>query len=186
MSETILHATTRAAWSAAQKNGEYAADSLAAQGFIHCSKVGQLLRVANLLFAGRRDMLLLVIDPALLKAVVMIVLQLLIVTALALFFSTFSSPILSAALTLGLYVVGHFNADLKHFETVVDSRPVVYLARVLYYVLPNLAPLDIKAQVVHGQPVQAGFLLLNGAYAVVYIGVLLIGATLIFLRRDFK
>ena len=126
------------------------------------------------------------IDPALLKAVVMIVLQLLIVTALALFFSTFSSPILSAALTLGLYVVGHFNADLKHFETVVDSRPVVYLARALYYVLPNLAPFDIKAQVVHGQPVQAGFLLLNGAYAVVYIGVLLIGATLIFLRRDFK
>jgi Cu-processing system permease protein len=126
------------------------------------------------------------LDPALLEAVAMIVLQLLIVTAVALLFSTFSSPMLSAALTFGLYVVGHFNADLRHFETVVDSRPAVYLARVLYYVLPNLAPFDIKAQVVHGQHVDAGFLLLNGAYAVAYISALLVGATFIFLRRDFK
>ena len=126
------------------------------------------------------------LDPALLKAIAMILLQLLIVTALALLFSTFSSPMLSAALTFGLYVVGHFNADLRQFETVVDSRPVVYAARVLYYVLPNLAPLDIKAQVVHGQPVPAGYLLLNGAYAFVYVGVLLVGAMLIFARRDFK
>jgi Cu-processing system permease protein len=126
------------------------------------------------------------VDPALLKAVVMILLQLLIVTALALLFSTFSSPMLSAALTFGLYVVGHFNADLRQFETVVDSRPVAYAARALYYVLPNLAPFDIKAQIVHGQPVPAGYLLLNGAYAMAYIGVLLVGATFIFVKRDFK
>ena len=53
---------------------------------------------------------------------------------------------LSAALTFGLYVVGHFNADLRNFETVVDSRPVgVRWLAVLYYVLPNLAPFDVKA-----------------------------------------
>ena len=79
----------------------------------------------------------------------MIFLQLAIVTAIALFFSTFSSPMLAAALTFGLYVVGHFNADLKNFETVVDSKPVVYVARALYYLLPNLAPLDVKNEVVH-------------------------------------
>ena len=44
-----------------------------------------------------------------------------LVTAIALFFSTFSSPLLSAALTFGLYVVGHFNADLRNFDQVVDS-----------------------------------------------------------------
>ena len=126
------------------------------------------------------------VDPMLLAAVAMIVLQLLIVTALALLFSTFSTPMLSAALTFGLYVVGHFNADLQHFETVVDSKPVAWLARALYYVLPNLAPFDIKAQVVHGQAVPAGFLLLNAAYAVLYISLLLVAATAIFLRRDFK
>jgi ABC-type transport system involved in multi-copper enzyme maturation permease subunit len=126
------------------------------------------------------------LDPTLLKAIGMIVLQLMIITAVALLFSTFSSPLLAAALTFGLYVVGHFNADLKNFENVVDSQPVVYLARALYYLLPNLAPFDIKAQVVHAVPVPAGYLLLNVVYATLYIGALLGGATLIFMRRDFK
>jgi Cu-processing system permease protein len=126
------------------------------------------------------------VDPALLKAIAMIFLQLAIVVAIALFFSTFSSPMLAAALTFGLYVVGHFNADLKNFETVIDSKPVAYLARALYYVLPNLAPLDIKSQVVHGIPVPAAYLMLNTAYGVVYISMLLAVATFIFTRRDFK
>jgi ABC-type transport system involved in multi-copper enzyme maturation permease subunit len=126
------------------------------------------------------------VDPALLKAVAMIFLQLAIVTAVALLFSTFSSPMLAAALTFGLYIIGHFNADLRNFEAIVDSTPVVYAARALYYLLPNLAPLDIKSQVVHAVPVSAGYLLLNTAYAAVYISALLAAATLIFMRRDFK
>jgi ABC-type transport system involved in multi-copper enzyme maturation permease subunit len=126
------------------------------------------------------------VDPALLKAIGMIFLQLMMMTALALLFSTFTSPMLATALTLGLYVIGHFNADLRHFETVVSSRPVILLARALYYVLPNLAPLDIKARVVHALPVPAGYLLLNTAYALIYISALLVAATLIFMRRDFK
>jgi ABC-type transport system involved in multi-copper enzyme maturation permease subunit len=126
------------------------------------------------------------VDPALLKAVAMIFLQLAIVTAVALLFSTFSSPMLAAALTFGLYIVGHFNADLKHFESVVDLKPVAYLARALYYLLPNLASLDIKSEVVHAVPVPAGYLLYNLAYAVTYVMALLGAATFIFMRRDFK
>jgi uncharacterized protein (DUF952 family) len=60
----ILHATTRAAWSAAQASGEYAADSLAEQGFIHCSKPDQILGVAERFLTGQHGLVLLVIDPA--------------------------------------------------------------------------------------------------------------------------
>jgi uncharacterized protein (DUF952 family) len=63
VSELILHATTRSAWSAAQARGQYSADSLAGEGFIHCSKVDQVLRVANTFFAGQAGLVLLVIDP---------------------------------------------------------------------------------------------------------------------------
>ena len=83
-------------------------------------------------------------------------------------------------------VVGNFNADLKNFEAVVDSRPVAWLARVLYYALPNLAPFDVKAQVVHAQPVELGYIGLSAGYAGIYVGMLLLLATLIFSRRDFK
>ena len=126
------------------------------------------------------------LDPALLKAVGMICLQLMIITAVALFFSTFSSSMLAAALTFGVYVVGHFNADLRNFETVVDSRPLIYTARVLYYVLPNFATLDIKNDVVHAMPVPSPYLMLNTAYSVVYIALLVSAATFIFMRKDFK
>ncbi len=125
-------------------------------------------------------------DPAMLKSIGLIVVELLLVTAIALFFSTFSSPFLSATLTLGLWVVGHFNADLRNFETVVQSPAAAWLARGLYYVLPNFAAFDIKHQVVHGLPVPVTYLVTTAAYGAVYIAMLLVGAVWIFSRRDFK
>jgi Cu-processing system permease protein len=125
-------------------------------------------------------------DPALLKAFLLIYVQLLLVTAIALFFSTFSSPMLSAALTFGCYAIGHFNADLKHFDAVVTSTPVVWMLRALYYLLPNLAPFDVTAQVVHGQAVPAGYMAMTVAYAAIYVAVLLSAASYIFARRDLK
>jgi uncharacterized protein (DUF952 family) len=64
VSDFILHMTSRKAWSDAQKSDEYTADSLAGQGFIHCSKPQQVLRVANLVYSGQHGLVLLVIDPA--------------------------------------------------------------------------------------------------------------------------
>ena len=125
-------------------------------------------------------------DPAMLKAFVLIFVQLMLVTAIALFFSTFASPILSAVLTFGLYVVGHCSADLKNVETAVESRVAVYLARGLYYVLPNLAPFDVKAEVVHAQPVTWDYMALTTGYGLTYIAMLLLAAMFIFSQRDFK
>ena len=68
MSDLILHATARASWSTAQAEGAYRTDSLASEGFIHCSTAAQIVRVANMLFKGQRDLVLLVIDPQYLQA----------------------------------------------------------------------------------------------------------------------
>lgn len=125
-------------------------------------------------------------DPRLMIAVVLIFAELMIVTAVALFFSTFSSPLLSASLTLGLWVAGHFNADLRHFEEVVDSPVAASVARAIYYMLPNLAPFDVKSEIVHGVPIAMSHVVLTFAYALVYIAILLLAAIAIFRRRDFK
>ena len=125
-------------------------------------------------------------DPRLLIAVLLIYLQLLIVNAIALFFSTFTSPLMAAAFSLGLWVAGHFNADLRAFDRVVDAPAAAALGKSLYYVLPNFAAFDVKATIVHGQDVAAGLVAMNAAYAAMYIGILLIASALIFSRRDFK
>ena len=125
-------------------------------------------------------------DPALLKAFFLIFIELMLITAIALFFSTFSTPILSAALTFGFYVAGHFNADLKNFDRVVDSKAAALLARGVYHVLPDLSAFDVKTEVVHGLPVTVGYLASTTAYGLVYVTALLLIATFIFSRRDFK
>lgn len=126
------------------------------------------------------------LDPRQLAAIALIMGELALVTAVALFFSTFSSPLLSAMLTLGLWVAGHFNADLRQFEQVVDQPAVAWVARALYYLLPNLAPFNVRAEVVYGVPVAASHVGFTLLYAAIYIAALLVAAIAIFRRRDFK
>jgi ABC-type transport system involved in multi-copper enzyme maturation permease subunit len=126
------------------------------------------------------------VDPRMLKAVLLIFIELMIITAIALFFSTFSTPILSAALTFGLYIVGHFNADLKNFDRVVESRAAVWLARAVYHIVPDFSAFDVKSAVVHGLPVPIGYLVSTAAYGVAYIAAIVAVAVVIFSRRDFK
>ena len=127
-----------------------------------------------------------VADPRLMIALALIFGELMVMTAVALFFSTFAETITAILLTLGLWVAGHFNADLRHFEEVVNSPVAAWLARGLYYVLPNLAPFDVKAEIVHGLPVSASHVSLTAAYAFVYIAMMLLAAMAVFRRRDFK
>jgi ABC-type transport system involved in multi-copper enzyme maturation permease subunit len=126
------------------------------------------------------------VDPRLLLGIGLIFVQLMIVTAIALFFSTFSTPILSAAFTFGLYIVGHFNADLKNFDRIIDSRPAIWLARAVYHIVPDFSAFDVKTEVVHGLPVAAGYVGITVAYGFAYIAALVVVSVLIFSRRDFK
>ena len=60
---TILHFCSRDEWAAAKAAGEYAADTLATEGFIHCSTVDLVLLPANAIAGGRTDLVLLEIEP---------------------------------------------------------------------------------------------------------------------------
>ena len=125
------------------------------------------------------------IDPALLKAYFLILMELMLVTAIALLFSTFSSQIFSASSTFGLYVVGHLNGDLRSFEDVVGANADAAVAKGLSYLLPNLEPFSVSPDVVHGQPVSFEYIALTTGYALTYVAILLVGSMFIFSRRDF-
>jgi ABC-type transport system involved in multi-copper enzyme maturation permease subunit len=126
------------------------------------------------------------LDPALLKAIALIYVDLALVTAIAVLFSTYSSPMLSAVFTIGIYVAGQFNTDLRRFDQIVSSPAAAAIGRACYYVLPDFSRFDVKLAVVHGIPVPAAYVLAAAAYAAIYIAALLFGATVIFSRRDFK
>ena len=64
----IFHITSRTTWESALGAGIYEADSLSTEGFIHCSTADQYVWVANQRFRGRRDLVLLHIDPTRLRS----------------------------------------------------------------------------------------------------------------------
>src|SRR3954469_3907740 len=115
-------------------------------------------------------------DPlivAIWPAVLMIYLELMLITAVALLFSSFSSPALSALLTFCVFVIGHFSADLKGLATSLGSTSTRWLFGGLYYALPNLANYSFITPAAHGRAPAPGFVLTTGLYALVYITVIL-------------
>lgn len=125
------------------------------------------------------------IHVSLFQAVELILVETLLVMAIALFFSTFSSSTLSAILTLGLFVIGHLTSDLKGIAEKSQSQFTEAALTALYYVCPNLEMLNIKGQAASGLLVEAGYQATATAYGLLYAGLLLTGACLIFQRRDF-
>jgi len=125
------------------------------------------------------------ISASLLQAVALIFVEILVVTAVALVFSTFSSTTLSAILTLGMYVIGHLTADIRSLASNSESVAAKALVNVFYYLVPNLEMLNIKGQAAVGLLVTPQYLTLAIAYGMLYVAVLLSAACWIFRQRDF-
>jgi ABC-type transport system involved in multi-copper enzyme maturation permease subunit len=125
------------------------------------------------------------IHPSLLQAVQLIFVEVLLVTALALFFSTFSSSVLSGLLTLALYAVGHMTADLKGLAERSQSEIVQAVMTGLYYVCPNLEMLNIKGPAAAGMTVALSYQALASAYGLLYAAMLIAAACLVFHYREF-
>ncbi len=58
----ICHICQKSAWEKARTDGVYRGDTLASEGFIHCSSFEQVKAVADLFYRGQTNLLLLIID----------------------------------------------------------------------------------------------------------------------------
>ena len=144
--------------------------------------IGTGVSLALLYVKGGWEPLILSVWPA----VLLIYLELMILTAVALLFSSFSSPALSALLTFFIFIIGHFSADLKTFAASMGTQSARYFFGALFYLLPNLANYSYITPAAHGQSPTFQTLLPVFLYAVVYITLLLAAATLVFNKRNFK
>jgi hypothetical protein len=124
-------------------------------------------------------------DWSVMAALYFIVLQFLIVCALALFFSSFSTPIMSAVFTFALFIIGTLADDLRglaHNASGIGGMVMTATA----YLVPNLSAFNIVNQAAHGDAVAGRLILYNTLYALLYSAVAISGAVLIFERRNLK
>jgi hypothetical protein len=102
-----------------------------------------------------------------------------------LFFSSFSSPLLSAVFTFAFFVIGSFAEDLRGFAHMTHGI-TRWLATAAAYVVPNFSALNVINQAAHGEPIASQLIAYNTAYALVYALAALSAATLIFDSRSLK
>jgi len=128
------------------------------------------------------------------KAIFMQLFEMLIIVSVAILFSSFSTPILSAVLTLIVYVIGHMTNDLWDFirlrgEKVGDFAPDVLLYKGIWGLCPHLEMLNLKNVVVHFEELPASLTYFPYGvaifHALVYSAVVLGLSCLAFSKRDF-
>src|ERR1700736_2689910 len=124
-------------------------------------------------------------DVWLLVALYFIVLQFLVITSLALLFSSFSSPLLSAVFAFSLFVIGTFAEDLRGFAGLAHGL-TRWLASAAAYLVPNFSAFNVISSIAHEQSVAGSLILGNTIYALFYAGMALSGAVLIFEHRNLK
>ncbi len=128
----------------------------------------------------------------LVKAVLLASLEVAVVAAVAMFFSSFSSPFLAGAFTSGIFFLGRVT-DTVRMALASNNNPVIdTFCNIALFVVPDLflfspsgRTIDAQHYSIHGDFVTWSYMGIAGAYAAAYIAVLLIVASAIFARRDF-
>jgi ABC-type transport system involved in multi-copper enzyme maturation permease subunit len=124
-------------------------------------------------------------DALILVALYFIILEFLIICSLALLFSSFSSPLLSAVFAFSSFIIGSFADDLRGFAALTHGV-TRWFATAAAYLVPNFSALNVISAVAHQQALGSQLILQNTLYAFFYTVLALSGAVLIFERRNLK
>jgi ABC-type transport system involved in multi-copper enzyme maturation permease subunit len=125
-------------------------------------------------------------SPApLVAAIALILIELAVVAAFAVLFSSFTNPMLAAVGTVAVYVAGHLSWSFDLLRKRVTTVAGRALCDALHAVLPNLDRLDLKADAVHGAAIPAGTFAAAAAYGAFYALAVVLLACIVFERREF-
>jgi hypothetical protein len=119
-------------------------------------------------------------------AIFFILLKLMLVVALALLFSCYSTPLLAILYTSAFYVAGMFVEELRTYRSATISAAASGVLRAISYLLPNFEDFDVMAAAAHGRAVPGMLIAQNTAYAVLYSAVVLLIAVAVFSKRNMK
>jgi ABC-type transport system involved in multi-copper enzyme maturation permease subunit len=112
--------------------------------------------------------------------------ELALVVAIATLFSSFTTPILAAFFTGGLWMVGQLTRDLRSIGANSDVPSLRFMTEALFRALPDLRSFDLASEAAHLLPVSTSDVLLPLLYGLGYTTLILMAAVAIFERRDFR
>jgi ABC-type transport system involved in multi-copper enzyme maturation permease subunit len=132
------------------------------------------------------------IGDALVKAMLLTWMEILLVAAIAVFFSSFSSPFLSGLFALAVWVIGRVTPDLQAAASVAKSEWIRVTAKGALNIVPDVHLFVVSGRVVeghhatvHGDFVSWGYVGMSAGHGALWIAGLLAFAAVLFHRRDF-
>ncbi len=146
---------------------------------VNAAIMSAVLLAAGLVMEGR-------LDAGLLPAMFLITVEIMLMVAFALFYSTLISPVLAALFTLATYAIGHLSGFLIEYVQLYPDRGLHWLFRGIYYAVPNLERLNLKIRVVEHLGLPPDFIWMALAYGSAYIVLLLTVTMMIFENKDLK
>jgi ABC-type transport system involved in multi-copper enzyme maturation permease subunit len=119
-------------------------------------------------------------------AIALIGLELMVLVAIATLFSAFTTPMLAACFTLGLWLIGHLSRDLEALGRQSELESVSSVAQFVFFVMPDFEVFNKTLEAVHGLPISVAEIAFALVYGAGYSVCALILGSMIFSRRDFK
>ena len=144
-----------------------------------------MLSLMSLIFLAIVFAYTLRIEWELLIAILYIFIEICLITAVAILFSCFSTPILSSIYSLSFYLIGHLSWGLEAPIRKIKPGIIKTLAQIIYTFLPDLENFNFKTEIVHNLPLPSRIFLFSAVYGIFYIIFLLALAVLIFRKKDF-
>jgi len=126
------------------------------------------------------------IDWSLTPAIILLYVEILLVVAFSMLFSSFMMPTVSAIATLMIFIVGHLSDFLLEFIALYPDKGYHWFLKAIYHVAPNLEKLNLKIAVVEDLPYDSSNLIFGLLYGFSYILILLIITAIVFERKDLK
>ena len=119
-------------------------------------------------------------------AIALIGLELMLLVAIATLFSAFTTPMLAALFTVGIWMIGHLSRDVRALGEQSDLESVSKMADIVFVAMPDFEVFNKSLEAVYGLPISASEIQMAIVYAFGYTACTLILGSMIFSRRDFK
>jgi ABC-type transport system involved in multi-copper enzyme maturation permease subunit len=119
-------------------------------------------------------------------AAFLIYLELALLVSVALLFSSFTTPMLSALFSIAAFVIGNLSPDLRLAGSMSHSAALRWVLTALYYLLPNLSNFGFINEASHGVLVPWHMLASAIVYTFIYVTILLSATVIVFNSRSFK
>jgi len=136
--------------------------------------------IGVLYFIGSRP------SSAIFAAILLIYVELMVITAIAMLFSTFTTPILSAIFTLSFYVMGHLVRDMRYFAAHTRDEFAKRAFAVITRIAPDLERFNLREWAAYSEPVDPYVIWWSCILGIIYAAFFIILGAIIFQRRDFK